>query len=95
MQTLTWSLDYGEKGRRGSPYRAPSWSWASLDGIIRFTLTGDYDDYLFDAVLISADTQFPSGGDDTGEVKCGSIMLNGSLATVRVGKMSDGSPAFV
>lgn len=95
LQTLTWSLDCGEKGRRVSPYRAPSWSWASLDGVIRFPLTGDYDDCLFDAVLVGADTRFPSGGDDTGEVNGGSIMLNGSLATVRVGRMPDGSPAFI
>lgn len=96
LQTLAWTLGIDEKGRRVSPYRAPSWSWASLDGVIRFPFTGDYDDYLFDASLVAADIQFRPGGDDTGEVTGGSIALNGPLATVlvRPGKCEDGSPGF-
>jgi len=47
---LLWYVDgwtFGPKSCRAQPYRAPSWSWASVDGYVDYALTSDfYGDFV-------------------------------------------------
>lgn len=65
------------KGVRHSTYRAPSWSWAALDGKIivfsyQYTSTGDYCEVLNSSTVLS-------GSDLFGQVSAGMITLRGPL----------------
>ena len=71
------------QGCRGSEYRAPSWSWASIDGPV---ITGsprhsNYDDVCVD---ILDEVGVPLGSYLTGRVAGGSIRLEGMLARARL-----------
>lgn len=60
---------------RPRPYRAPSWSWASVDGAVNCN-EGWYDGIIvtiLDAVVT------PVGADSTGQIKDGFIRLNGRI----------------
>ena len=90
---LCWCLaDSGTKLPRTESYRAPSWSWASVDGYIPYRLREPgphYDDYLahvLDAWVIplrpeSTDV-FGQLGGGTVVISCSSI-LSGKLTTYR------------
>ena len=65
------------KGVRPSTYRAPSWSWAALDGEItvfgyEYTSTGDHCEVLNASTILS-------GSDLFGQVSAGMITLRGPL----------------
>jgi hypothetical protein len=64
------------EGVRPSIYRAPSWSWAALDGRIAldglYTSTGDYCEVLNASTILS-------GVDLFGQVSAGMITLGGQL----------------
>jgi hypothetical protein len=65
------------KGVRPSIYRAPSWSWAALDGEITvfdnaYTSAGEYCEALNASTI-------PSGADLFGQVSAGIITLRGQL----------------
>ena len=75
---LLWFVDSlaGLALPRPRPYRAPSWSWASVDGQV---VGGDYreNDGILITVLDVGVT--PVGTDSTGQIKDGFIRLNGRL----------------
>lgn len=75
-QSLLWTLK--KPGIRPNLYRAPSWSWASVDGDIEFARTSGE---LFTR-LISART-IPRGKDVTGELAGGHITLTGPLCVAK------------
>lgn len=79
MDTLLWSVR--GPGKRPSEYRAPSWSWASLDGTA--TIFGGFmtKSVTSFASMISVET-VPVGEEDTGEVKSGLLVLEGPCAHV-------------
>jgi hypothetical protein len=65
------------KGARPSIYRAPSWSWAALDGQIAFLTSADAPtDYNYEATNASTTL---SGLDPFGQVSAGVIRLRGQL----------------
>ncbi|KAI0884554.1 HET-domain-containing protein [Annulohypoxylon maeteangense] len=77
IQTLLWYVRLGTRARRPKLYRAPSWSWASLDGRIIMA-----DAFFTDMIKLSRLVSFSMeylGGDDTGEVKSGSLTLSGRV----------------
>lgn len=73
-QNLIWSTS--SWGHRPAPYRAPSWSWASVDGDVSFPQF--YRQSTLLAKLIGVKT-VPRGKDSTGELVGGSIILSAPL----------------
>jgi len=66
-------------GRRPSIYRAPSWSWASLDGAIMYTESRKSDNTDLLATVASVNIVPVSEGNETGQIRGGSIHLRGKL----------------
>jgi hypothetical protein len=73
---LCWRSWKGES-RRPVSYRAPSWTWASLDGAFNFdtsikSKSGEFEDFHAKCVQVVIN---PLGPDPTGEVASGYIIL--------------------
>jgi hypothetical protein len=92
ISDLRWT-SFGRNSRRPSRYRAPSWSWASLDGTVQVM---EYDIYTKSEAQNYAkcvDVSVTLAGlDPTGEVSAGYIVLDAPLkiATVHRNKNSKG-----
>ncbi|GLB07394.1 hypothetical protein AtubIFM57258_002728 [Aspergillus tubingensis] len=79
---LTWKVL--EPGRRPPSYRAPSWSWASVDGAVQLCYPGTHSVQKKTAqsfVLVISAKRIPCGEDETGQVASGSVTLKGPLAS--------------
>lgn len=64
----------GSASRRPEPYRAPTWSWASVDGIIKtndLPFDGSFGKPLFDVLDIRT---VPLTGDVTGQIRKGAYL---------------------
>jgi hypothetical protein len=72
---LMWQRD-ATPYRRPRQYRAPSWSWAAIDGIIEYA---EHDCYDRDFTLISVDLVLKSPQAPFGAVTGGSITVRGWL----------------
>ncbi|KAI1212505.1 HET-domain-containing protein [Annulohypoxylon truncatum] len=79
---LMWSLN--EFGRRPESYRAPSWSWAAVDGSSLMPFYGRTDLEALVSVT-SARTTLENDEDETGKVRGGMLTLTGFLATANIG----------
>ncbi|KAI8713815.1 HET domain-containing protein [Fusarium sp. LHS14.1] len=94
---LCWCRDEEkEQDPRERPeYRAPSWSWASIDGPICFTTTTREDKlHWLEYVVRVLDAQVtPLDGDKMAQVKSGYVKVEGRLRSLRVisGKLENGS----
>lgn len=85
LKSIPGSLMWYRKpttGRRERPatYRAPSWSWASVDGEVRFYYTNTHNDSLG---IIKRHEIYQSGSNHFGEVKSGWIELSAPLVPIR------------
>lgn len=69
-----------EPASRAAPYRAPTWSWASLDGPIRHPR----NTIISFSSLIALEVQQPPGEAETGQVQYASITLLGPVLRVMV-----------
>ena len=73
-----------------SGYRAPSWSWASLDGVVDILdveeKPSDYSN--FNAKISKVEVKL-AGGDAMGKVKDGKLTISGLLTKIRVSKLSE------
>ncbi|KAH8807774.1 heterokaryon incompatibility protein-domain-containing protein [Xylogone sp. PMI_703] len=83
---LTWVTSSSWNPRAGNTrpkvYRAPSWSWASVDGDLSFEdnlLEADNEEYLYRCNVISCETESKSVQFPFGEVLSGSLKLRGVL----------------
>ncbi|KAI1768012.1 HET-domain-containing protein [Hypoxylon sp. FL1150] len=84
-QALVWNVR--KAGRRVEVYRAPSWSWAAIDGNINihdWTLSR-VDDMEVLASVISAQTKPAKPDNETGEVTSGMVTLDGILLVANLG----------
>lgn len=83
---LLWKVNMGEQidgspSRRTTVYRAPTWSWASIDGMVTQVLDSDlYGDDLVSILDASTD---PVGSDEYGQLKGGRITLEGIVKLIR------------
>ena len=84
---LLWSVDdisdtaaTRVRAKRPRPYRAPSWSWASLDGPV-YAQGARYDNFVI--TILDADVT-PVGADRTGQIKDGFIRLNGRVIPAKL-----------
>ncbi|KAI1454128.1 HET-domain-containing protein [Annulohypoxylon moriforme] len=87
IETLIWYVRVGAPANRPINYRAPSWSWASLDGHIIMP------DKFFSEItrlshLLSSGMEF-LGEDDTREVKHGMLTLRGPICLIGTGRSAD------
>jgi hypothetical protein len=80
-QQLVWEMKSPGQGRRAKVYRAPSWSWACLDGVI-VTETTQFSRNT-NAEVISVNVELASN-DPTGLVKAASLTLKGILMTAKL-----------
>lgn len=77
VEGLCWQ-SYGPPHSRPTSYRAPSWSWASIDGLISITPLGRWED-----VVEVVDVQVQVKGENPyGEVSSGSIELRAPLERI-------------
>ncbi|XXG99977.1 ammonium transporter Amt1 [Hypoxylon texense] len=85
-ECLVWSVRSG--GRRPKLYRAPSWSWAAIDGILNMydssEVRGTHSVEIL-ASVISAQTTPVELQDETGEICAGKITLYGILFVASLG----------
>ena len=78
---LSWSVNNHDPAyflplTRPRPYRAPSWSWASVDGQMMSQAWANDDIFL---ITVSDAGVTPVGADSTGQIKDGFIRLNGRI----------------
>ncbi|KAK3938702.1 hypothetical protein QBC46DRAFT_439773 [Diplogelasinospora grovesii] len=87
---LVWNLR--GPGARPAKYRAPSWSWAAVDGSVNFhdRTPGQAAGGIQLCELVGATTTCV-GGDEMGEVTAGSIVIKGKLA---LGKLHPPMPSL-
>jgi len=88
-RNLLWSV--GSKFRRPEEYRAPSWSWASVDGGIiiperRSRIEAAKDEAEIEILCVS--TQKKSA-DEMGQVEGGALIVRGPLMSCFVQKIKD------
>lgn len=87
METLVWYVKVGSPAERATDYRAPSWSWASLDGPL-FVPDVFFEETIELSSLLSAHMEFISY-DETTEVRNGVLTLSGPTCFVEVSVLSD------
>jgi heterokaryon incompatibility protein (HET) len=88
---LSWIVLHDSSGCRPSIYRAPSWSWASVDGPISYQPLDGYfptsDGFVESAIdVIEARTEI-AASDPFGQVVGGRIVLSGQLKFARKKEM--------
>lgn len=85
----------GEKCSRPSPYRAPSWSWANMDGQVSFSFFPDgqlqYIEPLVNILTCEVET---ATGDPFRFVTDGFLKLSGLLATIQIQLQPDVNGRF-
>ena len=80
IETISWSVWWPAK--RASEYRAPSWSWACLDGHVSIHQPQSTDRWFYCARLLWAETSETNGA---GHLESGTIELVGPCATMEAG----------
>ena len=78
IRQLCWMLDYPpQKQRAGNPYRAPSWSWASIDEVITWHEDrGEACCNLVSAVVLPKNAQILYGEVAYASIKiCGRVLI--------------------
>ncbi|KAH9228212.1 hypothetical protein K456DRAFT_1774835 [Colletotrichum gloeosporioides 23] len=76
LHLLNWTV-FTPRPRLPSQYRAPSWSWASVDGPFKMHMTAA--DYHFQVSVLDVDVTTRSGKQDVVDVTGGYIKLRGPL----------------
>ncbi|KAI1472078.1 uncharacterized protein F4812DRAFT_416523, partial [Daldinia caldariorum] len=80
IETLCWYVRVGTPATRAGSYRAPSWSWASLDGYLDIPNT--FAEKVVElSTILSSDIEF-IGPDGTGEVADGILVLHGPVCFI-------------
>jgi len=87
---LLWlvRLDSYPRPHRPNCYRAPSWSWASVDGRIHFPPKQLTNLIPVGTEILSVSTQTKSG-DEMGQIIGGEMMLRGPLMSCLIKKSED------
>ncbi|GCB27691.1 hypothetical protein AAWM_10576 [Aspergillus awamori] len=88
-QNLPWCLTWRvmESCRRPPTYRAPSWSWASVDGAVKLCYPGTHSARKKPAqsfALVIGAECIPCGEDETGQVSSGTVTLKGPISSARL-----------
>lgn len=78
-QDLLWNVSADHPPPRSQPWRAPTWSWASVDCKVNFMPHDKEGVFQFSVEEVSCT---PAGPDPTGPLSAGYAVLFGSLAPV-------------
>ncbi|WYZ43564.1 hypothetical protein EsH8_VI_001263 [Colletotrichum jinshuiense] len=90
-RSLLWFIIPTTAGdERPRPYRAPSWSWASVDGDVRTGETSHWDNLTMLLSSVSDAEVAPLTKDDTGQVHGGTVTLNGKLVVAKLSNCTNG-----
>lgn len=80
----------------GPECQAPSWSWASVNGPVRYRIPWQTNNPLTEISIQVLDTRVPpSTFDPTGPVKFGMLRVHGSLARVKLSRPSSPSDTYI
>ncbi|CAI6340725.1 unnamed protein product [Periconia digitata] len=79
--SLLWYVSQPERPNRSSPYRAPSWSWASVNGQIQYFREG-YQFHFMGALSVQEAHSSASSLDEFGRVDSGRLIVTGLIAPV-------------
>lgn len=80
---LTWNIL--NPCRRPPLYRVPSWSWASVDGAVKFPDTDPVQRRTaWSLALVIGAECIPCGEDETGQVSSGTVTLKGPIASAKL-----------
>ncbi|KAJ4993159.1 hypothetical protein SVAN01_01511 [Stagonosporopsis vannaccii] len=98
VEDLLWrSISTGKKGLQPRPdkWRAPTWSWASVDSAVgtrgyEYNHGNDHGSSLVPCIDVLAVNCVPAGEDITGELSSGYVVLRGWIMAARL-RMHDGS----
>ncbi|KAH7110071.1 heterokaryon incompatibility protein-domain-containing protein [Dendryphion nanum] len=90
VDDLLWWVSLGNEAKleRKSSWRAPTWSWANIDGGVRYSDKTSYDwevppdTYPYRAEVVNCVTQ-PKGVDEFGELTSATLQLRGYFAVVK------------
>lgn len=86
LSVLPWCVM--DPASRAASYRAPTWSWASIDGQVSFPQETSGNIYPFSS-LISVEVRQPPGETETGQVENASITLLGPVLRAKIGSTID------
>ncbi|KAH6661631.1 hypothetical protein B0J14DRAFT_645730 [Halenospora varia] len=82
LRGILWQLWSNAKTKRPSMYRAPSWSWAALDGEVEWK---DLDEYGIEKNFKVETVEItPSGVDKMGQVIAGRLVVSGRLLPLKM-----------
>jgi hypothetical protein len=84
---LSWRVS--EAAYRPAAYRAPTWSWASIDGLVSFPRKGLDTTSIF-STLTAVKVEQPPGEAEAGQVENASITLLGPLLSAKVSSTEGG-----
>ncbi|KAL0935434.1 heterokaryon incompatibility protein [Colletotrichum truncatum] len=85
LEGLDWRVEEPAP-RSCDDYRAPSWSWASIDGPVKPMLPGAISEHLLEVV----DAQVkPKGVDMMGEVTSSRLVVRGAVTSVMIDTVKD------
>ncbi|KAF2655302.1 HET-domain-containing protein [Lophiostoma macrostomum CBS 122681] len=87
---LLWEVD---RGTRPTDYRAPSWSWAAIDGPV-YLCSFRKSKSQWTADLVEADIALVNAGDAGGAIRGGSATLKGKLTPIYWPATSQEEPAI-
>lgn len=89
-QCLLWSVSGGTAQKhRSRQYRAPSWSWASVDLTVVSELSIVWRGHEVQVASVSSVEVRPLTDDDTGQVEDGFLTLKGKPVQVRLEKSTE------
>lgn len=83
---LAWQVPMDMRATRAPVYRAPSWSWASMDGPVSYDRSDGFvqsdDGFLESAIHLLDSSVSLMGSDPFGPVECVNITVSGRLAQI-------------
>ena len=92
VMDLLWRTPLSQHSKRAKPWRAPTWSWASVDSSITYRSWPDFDRITY-CQLVWAETQHATS-DPTGRVLSGTIKILGRLKAAKLQPCSSDYPTF-
>ena len=78
LSDLLWRVTDTSMSSRCCPWRAPSWSWVSVEGIVAYDEKDSPGTWHFLATVIEVEC-IPAGLDTTGAVSSGHLVISGKL----------------
>ena len=82
LEDLTWYMLKTGHGKKLSVYRAPSWSWASIDGEVCWSSRQEHTDWAEITEVLNVSCE-PAGEDPFGSVVGGTLTTRAQVAEAR------------